>query len=83
MGLTFQQKFYQVPEEVYVVHTLEPGDFADGAAIFGIIEIPEDKDEDLDLNLLFEGQGYWLDKINFDKLIREGYDLLRELKAND
>ena len=83
MGLTFQQKFYQVPDEVYVVHTLEPGDFADGAAIFGIIEIPEDKDEDLDLNCLFEGQGYWLQKINFDKLVREGYSLLRELKAND
>lgn len=83
MGLTFQQQFYNVPEEVYVVHTLEPGDFADGAAIFGIIEIPEDKEEDLELNLLFEGQGYWLDKINFDKLIREGCNLLRELKAND
>lgn len=83
MGLTFQQKFYQVPDEVYVVHTLEPGDFADGAAIFGIIEIPEDKDEDLDLNCLFEGQGYWLQKINFDELVREGYSLLKELKAND
>ena len=83
MGLTFQQQFYNVPEEVYVVHTLEPGDFADGAAIFGIIEVPEDKDEDFDLNCLFEGQGYWLDKINFNELVREGYDLLKELKAND
>ena len=72
-----------MPDEVYVVHTLEPGDFADGAAIFGIIEIPEDKDEDLDLNCLFEGQGYWLAKINFDELVREGYSLLKELKAND
>jgi len=83
MGLTFQQKFYQLPDEVYVVHTLEPGDFADGAAIFGIIEVPEDKDEDFDLNCLFEGQGYWLHKINFDELVREGYSLLKELKAND
>ncbi len=83
MGLTFQQKFYHLPDEVYVVHTLEPGDFADGAAIFGIIEIPEDKEEDLELNCLFEGQGYWLAKINFDELVREGYSLLKELKAND
>lgn len=83
MGLTFSQQFYNVPEEVYVIHTLEPGDFADGAAIYGIVEIPEDEEENLELNLLFEGQGYWLDKINFDKLVREGYDLLRELKAND
>ena len=83
MGLTFQQKFDLIPEEVYVVHTLEPGDFAGGAMNFGIIEIPEDKEEDLELNLLFEGQGYWLDKINFNELVREGYDLLRELKAND
>ena len=83
MGLTFQQKFGLVPEEVYVVHTLNLGDFADGAMKFGIIEIPKDKEEDLDLNLLFEGQGYWLDKINFNELVREGYDLLKELKVND
>lgn len=83
MGLTFQQKFYQVPDEVYVIHTLEPGDFADGAAIFGIVQVPDDKEEDLELNLLFESQGYWLHKINFDKLIIEGFDLLKELKAND
>ena len=83
MGLTFQQKFGLVPEEVYVVHTSDIADFASGAMKFGIIEIPEDKEEDLELNLLFEGQGYWLDKINFDELVQEGYDLLRELKAND
>ena len=83
MGLTFQQKFYQVPDEVYVIHTLEPGDFADSAEIYGIIEIPEDEKEAFELECLFESQGYWLDKINFDILIIEGFKIVRELKAND
>ena len=80
MGLTFQQKFYQVPEEVYLVQFLDPGDMDLAGAVVGIVEILEDEKEDSKLNELFQSQGYYLYKINFDELIREGYNIIKEMK---
>lgn len=80
MGLTFQQSFGYVPEEVYLVQFLEPGDRSSARDVFAIIEKPEDKSDDLDLHILFESQGYCLQKCNFDDLILQGFKLLKELK---
>ena len=78
MGLTFQQKFYQVPD-VYLVQFLEPGDFASAQDVYAILEIPEDSDNDLNLNILLEDNGYCTQKCDFDYCIRNGYELLKEL----
>ena len=83
MGLTFQQSFYQAPEEVYLVQFLEPGDFASTQAVYAILEIPEDKDRDSDLNLLLESNGYCTQRCDIDRCILDGYDLLKELGVKD
>lgn len=82
MGLTFQQQFYHVPETVYLVQFLEPGDAEGGRAVYAIVEKPEDEDL-LDFNLKFENAGYVLQEIDFDKLIIEGYNLLKEIEEVD
>lgn len=79
MGLTFQQSFYRVPEEVYLVQFLEPGDTASAKDVYAIVEKPEDPDKDLELNIFFESNGYCLQSCNFDELILQGYDLFSEL----
>ena len=78
MGLTFQQKFYQVPHEVYLVQFLEPGDMESAQAVFAIIEKPEDKNKADDLEMLLEEAGYCTQVCDFDDLIRQGYTLLEE-----
>lgn len=82
MGLTFQQKFYQVPETVYLVQFLEPGDSESARSVFAIVEKPEDEDL-LDFNLKFESAGYVLQEINFDKLIIEGFNVLKEIEMEE
>lgn len=80
MGLTFQQKFYQVPEEVYLVQFLDGGDWESNHVVYAIIEKPEDEEEDLNLNILMESKGYALQSCNFNKLICKGFNLLKELR---
>ena len=65
---------------VYFVRFLNIGDLADAQAIAGIIPAPEK--EDLDFKLAFESQGYWLDRVDLNKLADEGKELLRELNIN-
>lgn len=79
MGLTFEQKLYTIPK-VYFIKTLEPGDAADSAETYGIVEKPDfkNKDEELDFNLLFESQGYYLLEYDLSDLNKEGYRILRE-----
>ena len=79
MGLTFSQKFYHLPDTVYLVQFLEPGDLESARDVFAILEVPEDKDKALDLSILLESNGYCAEKYNFDELVNEGYDLLKEL----
>ena len=83
MGLTFSQKFYQLPDEIYFVHFLEPGDASSARAVCGIMEVPIDSDKDLDLNILLESMGYCLTKHNLNELISEGYKILDEAGVKD
>ena len=83
MGLTFQQKFGYVPNEVYLVQFLDIGNISSARDVFAIIEKPDNEEEDLDLNILMESNGYCLQRCNFDYLIRNGFDLLKELNRDD
>ena len=68
MGLTFQQQFYQVPEEVFLVicHNGSPK---------AILEKPEDDNEALALKnkIMLHNDTYKVITINFDELIINGY----------
>lgn len=78
--MTFTQTFYQVPK-VYLIKFLEPGDLSSAQDIVGIIPVPEEND--LDLHLEFESQGYWLDCVELHDLAVEGLNLLKELNIKD
>lgn len=80
MGLTWSQKFYQIPDEAYTVHFLDPGDRESAAAIVGILPKDEDNEELNDkLACALEGAGYYLKTINFVDLIHEGYQIVKEI----
>ena len=74
MGLTFQQKFYNLPEEVFLATTSE------GIPV-GIIEIPESKEEAMDLKAALSiRERVFLERINFDDLVINGYRLVERVK---
>ena len=80
MGLTWSQKFYQIPDEAYIVQFLEPGDMASAAAVVGLLPKDEDNEELNDeLAYALEGAGYYLTTINFSDLIHEGYQIVKEI----
>jgi len=67
MGLTFQQQFYYVPDDVFVMITPQ-------GHIVGILEIPEDENEALMMKKYIEDNtSFVLNCINFDKLIKTGF----------
>lgn len=79
MGLTWQQKFYQVPDEVYLVQFAEPGDSESARDVCAIVQKDEDNQKLNDkLEEFFYSEGYVLQSINFDELIIEGYEILKE-----
>lgn len=76
MGLTFTQKFLQVPR-VYLIRFLEPGDMESTQAIVGIIPVPEN--DTVDFHEIFESQGYWLECVDLHDIAIEGSRILEEL----
>ena len=74
MGLTFQQKFYAIGDEVFVVLDKHYEGFS---YVIGMVEIPDDYDEALDIEHRLARQGYVVQRLNFDEVILNGYDLLR------
>lgn len=75
MGLTFQQSFNRVPEKVLLVTTAQGHPVA-------IIEMPQDEHKRAALQAiigLMPSKILMTRVIDFDKLIRQGYDLLKEL----
>lgn len=71
MGLTFQQQFYRLPEEVFLVICTNGHPKA-------ILEIPEDNDKALALKRQFDSDIYKVVRLNFDDLILEGYNYLKD-----
>lgn len=72
MGLTFQQQFYHVPEKVFLV-TLPNG------MPKAIIEMPEDCDESLLLQSNIWMKNLRVFPLDFDKLIRNGYEIKKQM----
>lgn len=79
MGLTFEQRFAYIPEDVYFVQFLEPGDMESARSVFAIIEKPEDEQEALELESCFNAAGYILESYSFDELVHKGRILKKEI----
>ena len=80
MGLTFQQQFYNVPEEVYLIYD---GKEMINSRPFAIIQKPEDYKQGRKLELLLITKGYILQVCNVDELIINGYDLLDNMGVDN
>ena len=78
MGLTFQQKFYNIGEEVFIIHEYNGTGYY--GEILAMIEIPEDEEEAKILADKLKDFGY-VNRMNFDDVILKGYELIK--KAND
>ena len=76
MGLTFQQKFYNIGDAVFLA-TCHNG------APKAILEIPEDGTKALHLKSCFNEAGYKVVVLNFDDLILNGYTILKEMGIKD
>lgn len=73
MGLTFQQKFYQVPNEVLIIRRKS-------GEVFGIIEVPEEEEKERELisSMKLSDNFLTVQKVDLDDLILNGYSLLKE-----
>lgn len=80
MGLTFQQKFYYVPEEVYLIYD---GKEMINSRPIAIIQKPEDYEQGRKLESLLITKGYILQVCNFDELIINGYELLDNMGVDN
>lgn len=67
MGLTFQQKFGYLPKTVYMVL-----DDVNPPEICGIIEVPDNKEEEIELLKKITQEGYLVQLIDFDDLVLKG-----------
>ena len=73
MGLTFEQKFYSLPDEVFVVYE----DFGHYCGeIIGITDIPDDEDEAKERVKKLEEFGY-VTKACLEELVHRGYDMCK------
>ena len=78
MGLTWSQKFYQIPDEAYIVQFFFFFYMASAAAVVGLLPKDEDNEELNDeLAYALEGAGYYLSTTNFSDLIHEGYQIVK------
>lgn len=79
MGLTFQQKFYYLPD-IYFIYD---GQQVINNHVIAIIEKPEDYINGKKLESLLITNGYLLQSYDFDNLVSNGYDILRALKIDN
>lgn len=80
MGLTFQQQFYTLPDEVYLVFNAES---VLKPRPIGIIEVPEDFKKRRELELLCISKGYIPVICCFDELVTNGYEILNYMDVNN
>lgn len=79
MGLTFQQKFYYLPD-IYFIYD---GQQVINNHVIAIIEKPEDYINGRKLESLLITNGYLLQSCDLDNLVSNGYDILRALKIDN
>lgn len=74
MGLTFQQKFYNIGDEVFLVHTKAHGG---SCKTIALVEVSEDEKENERIEFILKQYGF-VERMNFDEVILKGNDLLRK-----
>lgn len=74
MGLTFQQKFYNIGDEVFLVHTKAHGG---NCKTIALVEVSEDEKENERIEFILQQYGF-VERMNFDEVILKGNDLLRK-----
>lgn len=74
MGLTFQQKFYNIGDEVFIVHNKAHGG---NCKVIALVEVSEDENYNIVKEDILKQYGF-VERMNFDNVIQRGYDLLRK-----
>lgn len=77
MGLTFEQSFYQIPEEVFLI--ISPSGIP-----LAIVEKPDDDQKANELKIILESAGpnILVKILNFDNLILSGYGFLESIDVD-
>lgn len=83
MGLTFQQKFYYAPDEVYEVYLIHDTSAEYGTLVHGLIEIPKEQRDAFRLEEILNRNGYFWQRINFYDLIMNGYTILDKIGVEE
>lgn len=76
MGLTFQQKFYSIGEDVFVVHDRSHTGYC---KVIALVEVPESEAEAQEVINHLKQYGF-VERMNFDDVILKGYELMRMIK---
>ena len=74
MGFTFQQKFYNIGDEVFIVHNKSHGG---NCKVIALVEVSEDENYNIVKEDILKQYGF-VERMNFDNVIQRGYDLLRK-----
>lgn len=72
MGLTFQQKFYNIGDEVFIVHNKSHGG---NCKVIALVEVSEDENDNIIKEDILKQHGF-VERMNFDEVILKGYELL-------
>jgi hypothetical protein len=76
MGLTFQQKFYSIGEDVFIVHDRSHVGYC---KVIAMVEVPEDEKEAQETENYLKRYGF-VERMNFDDVILKGYEIMRMIK---
>ena len=74
MGLTFQQKFYNIGDEVFIVYNKAHGG---NCKVIALAEVLDDEEEDKKRENILRRYGF-VERMNFDEVIKKGYELLNK-----
>lgn len=75
MGLTFQQKFYNIGDEVFIIKDRSHCGYC---KVIAMIEVPDDDTEAYNLENKLKQYGF-IERMNFDEVILKGYRILEEV----
>ncbi len=74
MGLTFQQKFYNIGDEVFLVHDRSHGG---NCKVIAMIEVADTEEENKKIETKLRQFGF-VERMNFDKVILKGNQMMSE-----
>lgn len=74
MGLTFQQKFYNIGDEVFIVYNKAHGG---NCKVIALAEVLDNEKKDKKREDILRQYGF-VERMNFDEVIVKGYELLSQ-----